>query len=76
MEYGIFRYIPKIYLGHTKQPTIWDIGINNFQYIFHMTDEIGISVYCVFTAYLYKNLTTKYLIITNDFILEMGSGVG
>ena len=46
-----------IYLGNTKLPSIGDIGINNFHYIFHMTDEIGISVYCVFTAYLYKNST-------------------
>ena len=42
MEYfGIFQ----IYQGHTKLPSIWDIGINNFQNVFHMTEEICISVY-------------------------------
>ena len=55
----------KIYLGHTKLPSIWDIGINNFHYVFHMTEEMGISVYCVFTPYLYKKF--DYLISTNDF---------
>ena len=30
-----------------------------------MTEEMGISVYCVFTRYLYKNF--DYLISTYDF---------
>ena len=55
----------KIFLGHTKLPSIWDVEINNFQYVFHKTEEKGISVYGVFTLYLYKKY--DYLIITNDF---------
>ena len=54
----------KFYLGHTKLHSIWDIGIKNFHYIFHMTEEKGISVYCVFTPYLYKK--NDYFISTND----------
>ena len=70
MEYfGIF----KNYLGHSELPSIWDIGMNNFQYVFHMTEEMGISVYCLFTPYFYKKY--DYLIVTNDFKDVMWGGV-
>ena len=44
------------------------MGMNNFQYVFSMTEVMGISVhsvYCVFTPKLFKKV--DYLIITNYF---------